>query len=85
MYIEIDLAAVPPTATLAEPDDFKGFAVRASRPEHAYVPVEELRRLAGERASDPEWQSQLEGMLAYAESKGWVREDGAVRAHIEWE
>jgi hypothetical protein len=26
----------------------------------------------------------LEKMFEYAETHGWVNDDGAVRAHIEW-
>ena len=84
MYIEIDLTTVPPGVTLRDADDFKGFKVVAGRPEHAFVDPAALRSLAGEKAEDPAWREQLEGMLAYASSKGWVREDGAVRAHVEW-
>jgi hypothetical protein len=84
MYVEIDLTTVPPALALREADDFNGFKVVAGRPEHAYVTRDALRSLAGDRADDPAWQEQLEGMLAYASSKGWVRDDGAVRAHVEW-
>lgn len=83
MYIELDLSAVPPTAELRDPDDFKRFEVVAAQPEHVFVGIDELRRMAGERAEDQEWQDGFEAMLAYAESKGWVQ-DGAVRAHVEW-
>jgi hypothetical protein len=85
MYIEIDLTTVPPALALREADDFKGFKVVAGRPEHAFVAPEALRSLAGDRADDDTWREQLDGMLAYAASKGWVRQDGAVRAHVEWE
>jgi len=84
MRIEIDLGSVPPAVTLLDPDEFTRFEIAVSRPEHAFVSVDELRRLAGARAADPAWAQQLEAMLAYAQGKGWCREDGAVRAHIEW-
>lgn len=84
MYIEIDFASVPPSVVLREPDDFKSFKVVAERAEHAYVGVDALRNLAGAVASDPDWSANLGKMLTYAESKGWVREDGAIRAHVEW-
>jgi len=29
------------------------------------------------------WQDGLSAMIAYARTKGWVRADGAVRAHFE--
>jgi hypothetical protein len=82
MYIEIDLSVVPPRVQLREPDDFKAFSVAVIEPEHAWVGPDALRELAGDRASDPKWLEQLDGMLAFAASKGWVREDGAVRAHL---
>jgi hypothetical protein len=52
--------------------------------EHAYLAVEPLARLAGERGEDPEWRSRYEGMLAYASGEGWVDSEGRVRAHVEW-
>ena len=38
----------------------------------AFIDVEALRRLAGDRAEDPQWMEGFEGMLAYARSKGWM-------------
>jgi hypothetical protein len=84
MRIDLDLATFRPDATLADADDFTSFAVAATRVEHVYIPVAELERLAGDRAHDPEWRAGLERMLAYAQSKGWTRQDGAIRAHVEW-
>jgi hypothetical protein len=84
MQIRIDLAAVPPGVSLLDADDFTSFAVVAERVEHVYVGIAELKALAGDRAADTAWAEQLDRMLAYAESKGWIREDGAVRAHVGW-
>jgi hypothetical protein len=83
MYIEIDLAVVPPTAVLRDPDDFKSFKVVVRPAEHSRVSVESLEQLAGDRAGDAEWRRGLEQMVQYAEQHGWVDERG-VRAHIEW-
>jgi hypothetical protein len=48
--------------------------------QHAWIRVAALRH-AG--PSDRMWGSKLDGMLAYASSKGWMSEDGLeVRAHI---
>jgi 3-hydroxy-9,10-secoandrosta-1,3,5(10)-triene-9,17-dione monooxygenase reductase component len=55
------------------------------RSETAFVAVDALRRLAGRRASDPEWQRELAAMLGYAERKGWIDAEGAVSAHVEWQ
>jgi hypothetical protein len=84
MYIELDLSAVPPTVTLQEPDDFKRFEIVATQPEHAFVGVAEIEKLAGERCADPEWHRQFRQMLEYARSKGWIDDEGSVRGHIEW-
>jgi hypothetical protein len=81
------------TAMLEEPDDFTRFAVRAApgvaldgigrvEGSHAWVPPATLRRLAP-RAGTPEWDQGFGRMLAYAEGKGWVDAEGAVRAHVE--
>ncbi len=53
--------------------------------EHVFVDVAALRGLAGERAADPAWQASLEGMLGYARSKGWLDDEGAIQAHVEWD
>ncbi len=82
MYIEIDMSVAPPTTSLREPDDFTSFKIVVREAEHARVPVEQLERLAGDRAGDPEWRRGLEKMLEYAEQHGWLDDDG-VRAHIE--
>jgi hypothetical protein len=84
MQITIDLGTVPPSAGLTGADDFTAFSVAAARPSHTWVHPDALRSMAGERADDPDWAAGLAKMVAYAESKGWVREDGAIRAHIEW-
>jgi hypothetical protein len=84
MYLSLDLTTVPPAVTLHDADNFKDFKIVANRPEHGYVGVDALKELAGPRASDPEWQRNLDGMLKFAEKSGWVREDGTVRAHVEW-
>jgi hypothetical protein len=52
---------------------------------HAFISVEAVRLLAGDRAGDPEWSGGFEKMLAYAGSKGWMNEAGdAIQAHVEW-
>ncbi|MGP0108959.1 MAG: hypothetical protein ACLPR9_08865 [Acidimicrobiales bacterium] len=49
-----------------------------------------VRRLATEvaleegRPLDPGWEAGFGGMLEYAAGKGWIADDGAVRAHVEW-
>lgn len=84
MYIEIDLSTVPPTTTLRDPDDFRGFKVVLRAADDAFVTPEALRTLAGDRADDPVWAAQLRDMLEYAGSKGWIRDsDGAIQAHVE--
>jgi len=45
-----------------------------------------LRRewLESHRRSDAEWHKSFSDMLAYADLKGWLGSDGAIRAHIEY-
>jgi hypothetical protein len=83
VIIEVDLRAVPPGLALLEPDDFTSFTLRA-RGRHSFIGRETLLALAGDRALDPPWVKQLDTMLAYAASQGWVDEAGATRAHIEY-
>jgi hypothetical protein len=82
VYIEVDLSAVPPALSLEEPDDFKSFKVLVKGAEHSRVPVAALEALAGERASDPQWQQGFQAMLHYADEHGWV-DEGGVRAHVD--
>jgi hypothetical protein len=56
---------------------------RAAGPDHVFVTTESLADLAGSRAADQDWQSGLAKMTAYAQSKGWVDEQGGIRAHIQ--
>jgi hypothetical protein len=51
--------------------------------EHVFVDPSVLRRLAGDRAEDPEWVASLEGMIGFAAEHGWVDEEGFIRAHVE--
>jgi hypothetical protein len=54
------------------------------------LPSGVLRGLAAEAAAaegrslDAAWDEAFAGMLAYAATKGWIDDDGAVRAHVEW-
>jgi hypothetical protein len=84
MYFEIDLTSVPPIVALREPDDFKSFKVVLRGEDHAHVDPEEIARFAAPRSEDPAWQEGMAKMLAFAADHGWVRDDGAVRAHVEW-
>ena len=85
MKIELDLSTVPPGLRLIDADNFAGFAITARRAQTASVPRATLETLAGDRAGDPEWQRQLDAMVAYARSRDWIGADGAIQAHVEWE
>lgn len=52
---------------------------------HVFVSVDFLRRFADSQGQlTPEWESQLAGMLGYAQSKGWLSADGrSVQIHVE--
>ncbi|BBG03406.1 MULTISPECIES: hypothetical protein [Pseudonocardia] len=51
--------------------------------EDVLVRVDAVRRLAAGRVGD-DWEDGFAGMLAYADRKGWLTDDGAaVRAHVE--
>ena len=50
----------------------------------AWISVDAVRRMAAGRVLE-EWDADLETMLAYARSKGWLDDAGhAIRAHVEW-
>ena len=56
----------------------------------ARIPPDALRALAALAADDDAreldagWESDFTGMLDDAGSSGWIDDDGAVRAHVEW-
>lgn len=85
MYVELDLALVPPAIELREPDDFTAFKILVKPIDESGVLPAVLRALAGKRAEDAEWQGNFERMLASAAEHGWIQEDGAIRAHVEWD
>jgi hypothetical protein len=82
VIIEVDLRFVPPAISLLEPDDFTSLKLQ-TRGEHSFLDRETLLALAEDRALDPSWVHQLDAMLGYAASRGWVNEAGATRAHVE--
>jgi hypothetical protein len=51
----------------------------------AFVRVDAVRALAAGRV-DAAWQTDFDGMLDYARTKGWVDDAGeAIQAHVEWQ
>jgi hypothetical protein len=84
MRISIDMSRVPPAVELLDVDDHTSLKIVSTQPEHSYIAPETLRALAGEAAAEPEWDERFQRMLEYARRHGWTRDDGAVRAHIEW-
>jgi hypothetical protein len=57
---------------------------RVARPDGdaAWVSQAALRDLAP-RGAGPGWQAGLAGMVAYARGRGWLDDQGDIRAHIE--
>lgn len=50
----------------------------------AWIKITALKRLAGTRVQ-PDWPERFDGMLRYAQGKGWLSADGArVSGHCEW-
>ncbi len=62
---------------------FDGRAAASERDNHLWIDIAFVRELAGD-AADAKWESQFDGMLAYANSKGWIDEPtNRVEAHIQ--
>lgn len=62
---------------------FEGRAAASERANHLWIDIAFVWELAGD-AADAEWQAQFDGMLAYANSKGWIDEAAdRVEAHIQ--
>lgn len=52
--------------------------------DHAYITIDAVRRLAAGRVAD-DWDERFAGMLAYAQSKGWIDDTAnMIQAHIEY-
>lgn len=83
MIVRLGDFDLPRGAHLSEQEDFTSFKVVLEKDAHVYVRPDQLRELAGSSADDAEWIKELDRMVAYAQGKGWVRPDGAIRAHIE--
>ena len=62
---------------------FAGRASASQRDNHLWIDIAFVRELAA-GAADAQWQAQFDGMLAYADSKGWIDEAAnRVEAHIQ--
>jgi hypothetical protein len=52
---------------------------------HAWLSVDGLRALAGDRTEEQDWNDGFNSMVSYAQARGWLSsEGGEIRAHIEW-
>lgn len=62
---------------------------------NASVPLDVVRRLADQATGDgavdgdgstrdPDWEARFVAMVDRARTRGWVTDEGAIRAHIEW-
>jgi len=52
--------------------------------DEAWIAVDAVRRMAKGRVA-PEWDAELDAMLAYARTNDWLDPTGnAIRAHVEW-
>jgi hypothetical protein len=56
----------------------------------AFIAPGAVRRLAraavrGHRPLGADWDERFDAMVEQAAQHGWVADDGAIRAHIEWE
>jgi hypothetical protein len=50
----------------------------------AWITVDSVRRMAKGRVG-PGWDAELDAMLDYARTKGWLDDEHhAIRAHVEW-
>jgi hypothetical protein len=101
MYIQVDTTVVPPTAVLADQDNFRAFAVLVNGTQDQLpavvdalaglgtVDAEHAMLDAAEvkrlAAADDAWTAQFDAMVEYARSKGWTDDNGRVRAHLEWQ
>jgi hypothetical protein len=53
---------------------------------NALLAIDALKRLAGDRADDPQWLAGFDAMVRYARTRGWVDAGGtALQAHCEFD
>lgn len=98
MYIEVNIASQ--ICTLREPEVFTAFSARSSstdasvvgpamgaagraadEADHVWVAVDWLRAAGPDDAA---WRDQLDGMIAYAATKGWTDDASThIKAHLE--
>lgn len=78
--------------TLVELDDLRSLSARIigaatigpwgrQEDDHVFVSVQTLLGLAGDRAGDPHWRGEFDGMVEFARRHGWVAAD-EVRLHV---
>lgn len=82
MYLLVDTSVMPPSVELCEPDGFSSFRVAVTTASHVWIDPGLLSGLMGDTADDA-WEQKLAGMVAYAAGKGWLDDQGRLRAHIE--
>jgi hypothetical protein len=55
----------------------------------AFIAPHTVRRLAraasGDAPPGADWDERFDAMVEQAAQHGWIADDGAIRAHIEWE
>jgi len=50
----------------------------------AFITIDAVRRMAAGRVG-PAWDADMQAMLDYARTKGWLDEAAnSIRAHVEW-
>lgn len=82
MQVIVDCSVMPATTTLADAENFKAFEVVVIESEYVWIAPEDLVRLAGDAGEDPQWQAQVDSMVTYAGTKGWLDRTGRIRAHV---
>lgn len=94
MIIKIDPSGAP---RLDEADNFRSFKIVLpaglgdprqalsviGRQDDGHVWVSRCWIEENGRPADADWATGFEAMITYAQSAGWVDEDGAIRAHVE--
>lgn len=83
VFTAFHVVAAPADAPVAAVVDVLGAdGGPGSDDDHVEVSVEAVRRWAD--SSDDGWAASFAGMLGYAESKGWLNDNGTmIAAHIE--
>jgi hypothetical protein len=81
LHVEVPVGT--DAVTLASPSALGQLGFVAANGTYAWLDREALREAVAPVDRSADWETSFNGMIVFAESKGWVDDMGRLRAHIE--